>query len=126
MPGHSQKNANWNRNRSRNRKKRSKNAFPGKAAPKCPYCGQNVRDVLTAIETIEDNSPVHFDCVLKKIAENENLESKEKVCYLGNGSFGIVQFQNPSDPSRFVIKKRFQVEDERKEIAWRKAVRVSR
>ncbi len=112
------KGANW----KKNRKRRFRNAFPGKDAPKCPYCGQNVRDVLTAIETIEDESPVHFDCVLKRIADSEDLEAKEKVCYLGNGSFGIVQFPNPSDPSQFVIRKRIQIEDDRKEIPWRKAI----
>ena len=118
MPASRRRNTNW----KKNRKSRFRDTFPGKAVPKCPYCGQNVRDVLTAIAIEDDDSPVHFDCVLKKIAEEERLEAKEKVCYLGNGSFGIVYFKNPSDPTQFVIKKRIQVEDDKKEVAWRKAV----
>jgi len=118
MANRQNRNSNW----KKNRKRRFRDTFPGKGVPKCPYCGQNVRDVLTAIETIEDESPVHFDCVLKKIAEEEKLEPKEKVCYLGNGTFGVIQFKNSSDPSKFVIKKRIQIEDEKKEIPWRKAV----
>ena len=112
------RNPNW----KRNRKRRSKASFPGKNVPKCPYCGQNVRDILTAIAIENDEAPTHFDCVIKKISEEESLQPKEKVCYLGNGSFGIVYFKNPSDPRQFTIKKRIQVEAEKKEIEWRTTV----
>ncbi|MBN1685957.1 MAG: hypothetical protein JW852_04835 [Spirochaetales bacterium] len=117
MAGGGKRGGNW----KRNRKKHSKNAFPGKEMPKCPYCGQNVRDVLTAIAVESSDVPVHFDCVIKKIAETEELDAKDKICYLGKGSFGIVHFKNPSDPAKFTIKKRIQIEDEKKEISWRKA-----
>ena len=111
-----------NPNRKRNWKKLSKASFPGKDVPKCPYCGQNVRDVLTAIAPESNEAPTHFDCVIKKIGEEESLQPKEKVCYLGNGSFGIVHFKNPSDPKKFTIRKRVRIEAEKKEITWRKAV----
>ena len=117
MAGGRSRSGNWRRNR----KKPAKNGFPGNEVPQCPYCGQNVRDVLTAIAVENDETPVHFDCVLKKIAESEKLEAKDKICYLGNGSFGIVHFKNPSDPTNFVIKKRIQIEDEKKQISWRRA-----
>ena len=108
----------------RNRKRRYKDSFPGKEVPRCPYCGQNVRDVLTAValEQGEAEAPTHFDCVIKKLSEEESLQPKEKICYLGNGSFGIVRFKNPSDPKNFTIRKRIQVEPEKQEASWRKAV----
>jgi hypothetical protein len=111
-------NPNW----KRNRKRRSKASFPGKDVPKCPYCGQNVRDILTAIALETDEAPTHFDCVIKKIGDDEGLQPKEKVVYLGNGGFGIVYFKNPSDPKQFTIRKHVQIEPEKKEITWRKAV----
>ena len=112
------RNPNW----KRNRKRRSKASFPGKDVPKCPYCGQNVRDILTAIASEDGEAPTHFDCVIKKISDEESLQPKEKVCYLGNGSFGIVYFKNPSDPKQFIIRRRIQIEAEKKEITWRNAV----
>ena len=112
------RNPNWKRNRRR----RSKASFPGNDVPKCPYCGQNVRDVLTAIAIEENEAPTHFDCVIKKIAEDEKLQPKEKVVYLGNGAFGVVYFKNPSDPRQFTIRKRIQIEAEKTEIDWRKSV----
>lgn len=109
---------NW----KRSRKKRYKDSFPKNEIPQCPYCGQNVRDILTAIALKEGEAPAHFDCVLKKLAADETLRPKEKICYLGNGSFGIVWFKNPSDTKNFTIRKRIQVEPEKLEIPWRKAV----
>ncbi len=106
----------------RNRKKRSRGTFPGKDVPQCPHCGQNVRDALTAIAMQEGEAPTHFDCVIKKITDEETLQPKERVCYLGNGSFGIVRFKNPSDKKNFVIRKRIQIEPEKTEIPWRKAI----
>ena len=109
-------------NRKKNRRQRYKDAFPGAEVPKCPYCGQNVRDVLTAIALKEGEQPTHFDCVLKKISEEEELQPKEKVIYLGNGAFGIVRFKNQSDLRNFVIRKRVQIEPEKLEIDWRKSI----
>ncbi len=118
MPGARGKNPNW----KKHGRQRYKDTFPGKDVPKCPYCGQNVRDVLTAIAIEDGEAPTHFDCVIKKLADEEGLEPKEKVVYLGNGSCGVVKFKNQSDPRQFAIRKKIQVEPEKLEIDWRKAV----
>ena len=118
MPGGRNRNQNW----KRSRRPRQKDAFPGKDVPKCPQCGQNVRDVLTAIALSEGEQPTHFDCVIKKISDEEELLPKEKVIYLGNGTFGIVKFKNQSDPRQFTIRKKVQVEHEKLDLEWRKAV----
>ena len=118
MPPGRGRNPNWKKNRHQ----RYKDTFPGKDVPKCPYCGQNVRDVLTAIALKDGEEPTHFDCVIKKLSDEEELQPKEKVVYLGNGSFGVVKFRNPSDPRQFSIRKKIQVEPEKVEIDWRDAV----
>ena len=112
---------NW----KRRKKRRYTRNFPGDSAPECPYCNQVVRDILTAIAVAGDSAPgvAHFDCVLKHITDSEELKPKEKVVYLGNGSFGVVRFRGgSSDSHQFVIRKRIQIEPENTEIAWRKQV----
>lgn len=76
---------------------------------------------MTAIAQGEGNAPAHFDCVLRDIAQKEELQPKEKVCYLGNGAFGILKFKQ-GGPVRFTIRKRIQYEAAEKDVAWRKRI----
>ena len=76
---------------------------------------------MTAIAQATSGEPAHFDCVLREISEKEELQPKEKVCYLGKGEFGILKFKQ-GGPVRFAIRKRIQYEDHEKAIAWRKRI----
>ena len=105
-------------NRRRRRKRRPRNYLGNETPPLCPLCEQSIRDILTAI--MIDDGPAHFDCVLKKLTDEEELRVKEKICYLGGGSFGVVKFQN--DPSMFSIRKRIQIEPKDTPIDWRKRI----
>ena len=105
-----------------NAKKPPRASFPRDQVSQCPFCGQTVRDVLTAIATSADNQPAHFDCVLRRIGEQEDLRPREKVVYLGNGCFGIVRFRNGNDLRQFTIRKRIQFEDAEGIVAWRSTV----
>jgi hypothetical protein len=78
---------------------------------------------MTAIAQGEWAAPAHFDCVLREIGQKEELEPKEKVCYLGNGTFGLLKFKQ-GGAVRFSIRKRIQYEAADKDITWRK--RISR
>lgn len=89
--------------------------------PDCPICGRPVRYLMTAIAQGESGDPAHFDCVLKVITEHEEIQPREKVCYLGNGSFGIVRFK-PGAQVRFTIRKRIQYEPKDKSYPWRKRI----
>lgn len=104
------------------RRRRSRNKFPEKNVPKCPLCGQSVRDVLTAICSEDGESPVHFDCVLKSLSKTESLANREKICYLGNGEFGVVRFGGGSSSSRFTIRKRIRFEPKEGAVEWRKEI----
>jgi uncharacterized protein (DUF111 family) len=89
----------------------------------CPICGKGVRDLLTAVAWGQERKPSHFDCVLKAIAEQEDVQAKEKVVYLGAGSFGIVQFRSGTGSSqRFIVRKRVQLEEKEEKLDWRKKV----
>ncbi len=109
-------------NRRRRRRKRYKGHKPPQPLSNCPICEQPVRDVLTAIAVSSDGTPAHFDCVLKKLSKDEELRNREKICYIGGGSFGIVKFDNPQDTRRFTIRKRIQFEEKETSIFWRNEV----
>ncbi len=109
-------------NRKRKRRKRYKGYKPSQKLPDCPICEQPVRDVLTAIAVSSDGVPAHFDCVLKKLSREEELRNKEKICYIGGGSFGIVRFDNPQDTRNFSIRKRIQFEQKDLSVFWRNEV----
>jgi len=49
-----------------------------------------------------------------------NVPQNEKVCYLGKGCFGIVQFRPNSSPLRFIIRQRIQYEENDAVPQWRK------
>lgn len=90
--------------------------------PVCSICGKNIRNLTTAIASKDDNTPVHFDCILKKLTEQESLENNEKICYLGGGSFGIVRQKPGSDSKHFFIRKRIQFEEQESVLEWRKDI----
>jgi hypothetical protein len=112
------KNINSSRIRRRNnyRRPRSKKTFP-----ECPICNQSVKFLLTAISVGDDNSPAHFDCVIKRISETEELGPKEKITYIGNGNFAVVSGKLGKD---LIIKKKIEFEGKESKSEWRK--RISR
>jgi len=110
---------------NQNRKKRRRfNTYRRSNQPvfQCPFCGENIRDLNTAIARREDGAPSHFDCVVKALNETEDLQKDERIWYLGNGSFGIVKERPNSRNNRFFIRKRIQYEDNEKKIEWRKNI----
>lgn len=91
-----------------------------KDAPLCPLCQKPVRDLYSAITDQSSNEPAHFDCILKMLREINELADNEKICYLGNGSFGIIQLRNAAGKVRFFIRKRFNYEETDPVPVWRK------
>ena len=91
-----------------------------KNAPECPLCQKPVRDLYSAITHQSSNKPAHFDCILKMLREINELAGNEKICYLGNGSFGIIQFRNTAGKLRFFIRKRLNYEETDPVPEWRK------
>jgi len=76
----------------------------------------------SALNDKESGAPIHFDCVLARIAEGESMAEGEKVVYLGGGRFGVVAFENPGDLKRFRVRKTIQWEEKDKRADWRRLV----
>ena len=48
-------------------------------APECPKCHQPVTELATALADKKTGEPMHFDCVLDIIKENEKLKKKIRM-----------------------------------------------
>jgi hypothetical protein len=90
--------------------------------PDCPYCGKPIQDIASAISDRHSGQPVHFDCIITRIAEGEMLEQGDTVTYIGGGRFGIVHFNNPQNAQGFKIKKILEWEDKENRSEWRRTV----
>ncbi len=92
--------------------------------PDCPICGKSVRELASALTHRIARQPAHFDCVMREIRDSNEIAPQEKICYLGGGSFGILEFRPPGGPSRFVIRKRIQYEEKEAPQDWKKPLQV--
>jgi len=91
-------------------------------SPDCPWCGKQIKDITIAINDKETGSPVHFDCVIARISEIENLDASDGICYIGGGRFGIVRYNNPPDTRDFTIRKVYEWEVKDQIIEWRRPI----
>jgi len=90
--------------------------------PDCPICSAAVRELPSALTHRATGRPAHFECILKELRESNELLPQEKLCYLGGGSFGILEMRPPGGPSRFVIRKRIQYEEKDAVFEWKKVL----
>jgi len=65
--------------------------------PDCPVCGKPVRELASALTHRASRQPAHFDCVFRELRDVNGISPQEKLCYLGSGSFGILEFKAPVD-----------------------------
>ena len=93
--------------------------------PDCPVCGKQVRELASALTHRVSRQPAHFDCVVRELRESNEVAPQEKICYLGGGTFGILEFQPSSGSPRFVIKKRIPYEEKETPQEWKKPLQVS-
>lgn len=85
----------------------------------CPKCGQPITDMASAMADKASGSPMHFECVMSELEKSETLGRNEKICYIGQGRFGILYFENPRDQRHFTIKKIIDWESRDQKNQWR-------
>ena len=93
--------------------------------PECPICSRPVRELAAALTYRPTGAPAHFDCILKELRDANELAPQEKLCYLGGGSFGILQFRPSGGVNRFTIRKRIPYEEKDAPQEWKKTLLVS-
>lgn len=85
----------------------------------CPKCNQIITDIASSITDKASGKPAHFECVFDEIQKGEKLGENEKVCYIGQGRFGVLYFENPRDQRHFTIKKVIEYENRDEKPEWR-------
>jgi hypothetical protein len=79
----------------------------------CPVCTKPISFIPTTITHRESGKRAHFDCVVKELKKYHQLNPKEDICYLGSGTFGVVEKKNKKGKGggNFVVKKRIPYEE---------------
>lgn len=85
----------------------------------CPKCQMPITEISSAMTDKITGKPMHFDCVLNQLKENERVGENEKIVYIGQGRFAVLYFENPRDQRKFVIKKIIEWEDREQKSQWR-------
>jgi len=89
----------------------------------CSMCGKPISDITTALSSPENGSPVHFDCVLRAVKEKLKPVDGEKVIYLGNSSFAVVDYKMYQQRKLKILRRMdWEVPEEKSD--WVKSVRV--
>jgi hypothetical protein len=88
----------------------------------CEICGKPIIDLSSAIGNRGNDNPVHFDCVLELLQKEEHLEPGDKISYIGQGRFGVINYPNVHDVKHFVIKKVIDWESKESHSAWREEI----
>jgi hypothetical protein len=99
-----------------------KQPAPSLPAISCVWCGKPIDDMSTAVTEPASGKPVHFDCAINHIIEEEVLERGDTVSYIGGGRFGVIHFNNPPDTRDFRIKKILEWENRENRSEWRTAI----
>lgn len=76
--------------------------------PVCVLCGKPIDAISQAIGGPQSGTFSHFDCVLRKIADDEHILSTQKVSYIGRGVFAVIEMH---EDNKFTIVKRIPYED---------------
>jgi len=92
---------------------------PAMPTPVCARCGEQIKDLATALADKESGAPVHFDCVLNFLRQAENMNENESLLYIGQGRFAVVVYDDPSDKRKFHIIRMIEWEGRETRAEWR-------
>ena len=85
----------------------------------CPKCGKIIDDLASAISDKDSGIPIHFECAMEELSKKESVGPNERICYIGQGRFGVLYFENPHDQKHFSIRKIIEWEAHDKTFEWR-------
>ncbi len=86
--------------------------------PNCELCGQVIETFSEAIS--EPNGGYsHFDCVLEKLRQQENVQAPDSISYIGHGTFAVV---TKDAEGKFTIKTRIPYESNEAFLGMKKQV----
>lgn len=117
--------------RNRDRKGRRRRSGKGKKMPfvptqfeklQCHICNEIIEDVTSAISYPGEVEPSHFDCVIKRLRENEAIKEDEKIIYLGSNTFAVVK-ESEYNKREFNIVRKLEIGRPEDREEWRYKMR---
>jgi hypothetical protein len=88
----------------------------------CAWCGKPIKELSSALSEPASGNPIHFDCAINKLIDEEVLERGDTISYIGGGRFGVIHYNNPPDTRDFRIKKILEWENRENRSEWRVAI----
>lgn len=85
----------------------------------CPRCGESIQDITSALTDRESGTPIHFDCAVRFLEGAEALNDKQKIVYIGQGRFAVMEFEVPGDTKKFHILRTIEWESREHRAEWR-------
>ena len=78
----------------------------------CAKCNKKIEEMDSSIKDSKKELYYHFNCVMDEIKKDNVVEGKQRIVYLGSGTFGIIEDIGPDlNNHKFIIKKKIQYID---------------
>ncbi|NQT57998.1 MAG: hypothetical protein HQ557_03345 [Bacteroidetes bacterium] len=112
------------RNKNRNRKnlRKPKNKRPKQPPVICSVCGKTIDSIAQIIGGPAKEEFSHFDCAIRTLSENESIQPGQKICYIGNGDFAVIEYNKKNFSGGFSVVKRIAYENQEMNNSVKKLV----
>jgi hypothetical protein len=90
----------------------------------CARCGSPIDNIAESLCDKRTGDPVHFDCVVSLLGEQEKISPSERIIYIGKGRFAVAFYANQHDDKNFSIRRIIEWEEPlgNTNIAWRQEI----
>lgn len=85
----------------------------------CPVCSKTINDLSSAMMERGGERPIHFECAMDVLLSEEKLGEGDKIAYIGQGRFGVLNYPNIRDVRHFTIRKIIDWEERDNRGQWR-------
>ncbi len=99
------------RRRYKGNKKGNAPQVPAKPAVLCSMCEKPIEIISTAVSGFQKEEIAHLECVINHFEQSEKLNERQRVIYIGQGSFAVVEYRNEQKQGSFSIIKKIVHED---------------
>ncbi len=96
------------RKRGRGNRKQEQKIQQGPAKPAviCSLCEKPIEVISTAVSGMSTGDIAHLECVIRHLEQSEQLSDSQRIIYIGQGNFAVVQYRNEHKQGAFTIVKR--------------------
>ncbi len=74
----------------------------------CPKCNKTIYEMSSTLEDKKTKKAAHFNCIFEEIKKDTFINKYQRLVYIGNGTFAVIEDINEKGRMKFIIKKRIQ------------------